>query len=461
MRIIHPGTFLARLSRGQIPSYLLFSVLAYSARHVTEVQDRNKLSSKLSDRARHEIKGVSASLDAIQALYHLSILDVFQNHPARSYMVTSIMFRMAFELELHALDRHFVSNPKDLRQCIELEGKRSIWWCCYISDRTGGFASGLPQMLSDNDVCVHFPSNTSAWLKETPFQHTAPMFDAEHQLFGHHEQGNKHVLFEHASRLPLVDASFMYIVCLNALAGRIAQYVYRNAPNAMGNRHKKMDMAVLQASQKQLAARLFVKNYEFNKLEAAMESFKDALVPYFSLRIEPKDVHQPQTLYLHVFYYTCAMTLYRSQLALPRQPFHSQLSQLAQFYLAKLLEAADKCTDLCWTWYKAGEPFHHAFLSFAVYGAAWMYLDIVLMRDKLNTGYKMLPMLSRNEVPVGVEMTELDAHLVLYFTRCKIILELCALQWDISAASLKALETAVERMQHHKDEGLLQYSSRT
>lgn len=148
-----------RLRDGQLPRFLNNAIYAVSIRHASHMcgglgaaigygQERAR-------QARQEIDVDEPSIEHLQALLLLTMASFQAGRGKRSYMLLSHAISMAFALSLHR------ELPAQLRIApSEREGRRKLFWTCYLMDRFTVSGSRRPSLVSDEAICLRLP----AWL---------------------------------------------------------------------------------------------------------------------------------------------------------------------------------------------------------------------------------------------------------------------------------------------------------
>ena len=103
--------------------------------------------------ARHEIDVDEPSIDHLQALLLLAMANFQSGKGKKSYMLLSHAVCMAMALSLHR------ELPSQLRiPPTEREGRRKLFWTCYLMDRFTVSGSKRPPLIPDESVCLRFPA---------------------------------------------------------------------------------------------------------------------------------------------------------------------------------------------------------------------------------------------------------------------------------------------------------------
>lgn len=148
-----------RLRDGQLPRSLIYAVYAVSVRYASRTCGGLGMAVRYSQeyamQSRAEIDVDEPSIEHLQALLLLTMAAFQSGRGKKSYMLLSHAISMAFALSLHR------ELPAQLRIApSEREGRRKLFWTCYLMDRFAVSGSKRPSLISDEAVCLRLP----AWL---------------------------------------------------------------------------------------------------------------------------------------------------------------------------------------------------------------------------------------------------------------------------------------------------------
>lgn len=148
-----------RLRDGQLPRFLINAVYAVSIKYASHMcgghSAANRYSQEYAFQSRSAIDVDEPSIEHLQALLLLSMAAFQSGRGKRCYMLLSHAISMAFALSLHR------ELPPQLRiSPIEREGRRKLFWTCYLMDRFTVSGSKRPSLISDKSICLRLP----AWL---------------------------------------------------------------------------------------------------------------------------------------------------------------------------------------------------------------------------------------------------------------------------------------------------------
>ena len=146
-----------RLRDGQLPNFLINAIHAVSIRFVPHLcggyTGAVRSSQQYALQSRTGIDVDEPSIDHLQALLLLTMANFQAGKGKKSYMLLSHAISMAFALGLHR------ELPEELRVApIEREGRRKLFWTCYLIDRFTTSGSKRPPLISDESICLRFPS---------------------------------------------------------------------------------------------------------------------------------------------------------------------------------------------------------------------------------------------------------------------------------------------------------------
>lgn len=148
-----------RLRDGQLPRFLVNAVYAVSVRHASHMCGGHSAAVRYSQeyavQSRSEIDVDEPTIEHLQALLLLTMAGFQTGRGKKSYMLLSHAISMAFALSLHR------ELPSQLRIApSEREGRRKLFWTCYLMDRFTVSGSKRPSLISDESICLRLP----AWL---------------------------------------------------------------------------------------------------------------------------------------------------------------------------------------------------------------------------------------------------------------------------------------------------------
>ena len=148
-----------RLRDGMLPRFLVNAIYAVAVRHTSHLfgglAAASRCSLEYAHQARAEIDVDEPSIEHLQALL-LLVMTFFQaGKGKKTYMLLTHAVSMAFALSLH------LELPPQLRIApAEREGRRKLFWTCYLMDRFTISGSKRPALISDDSICLRLP----AWL---------------------------------------------------------------------------------------------------------------------------------------------------------------------------------------------------------------------------------------------------------------------------------------------------------
>ena len=112
-----------------------------------------RTSQEYAVQSRSEIDVDEPSIDHLQALLLLAMASFQCGKGKKSYMLLSHATSMAMALSLHR------ELPEQLRIApTEREGRRKLFWTCYLMDRFTVSGSKRPPLISDESICLRFPA---------------------------------------------------------------------------------------------------------------------------------------------------------------------------------------------------------------------------------------------------------------------------------------------------------------
>ncbi|KAI9734962.1 MAG: hypothetical protein M1834_002044 [Cirrosporium novae-zelandiae] len=165
--ILDETTIRQKHQLNQVPSCLLLSIYALSARYATHPGGYNaavRSSQDYATRARKEIDTDEPTIENLQSLLLLSMAFHALGKGKKSYLLLSNAIGMAM-----ALDLHREHTPKARVTALEREIRRRLFWTCYIMDRFAACGSKRPSLIADKCVILRLPS-WAPHLKSVPVE---------------------------------------------------------------------------------------------------------------------------------------------------------------------------------------------------------------------------------------------------------------------------------------------------
>lgn len=145
-----------RLRDGRLPPFLIDAIHAVAIRYVPHLCGGHsgaiRSSLEYVARARSQIDVDEPNIDNLQALLLLAMANFQNGRGKRCYMVLTHAVSMAFALNLHR------ELPAELRiASSEREGRRKLFWTCYLMDRFTVSGSKRPSLISDTSIYLRLP----------------------------------------------------------------------------------------------------------------------------------------------------------------------------------------------------------------------------------------------------------------------------------------------------------------
>lgn len=141
----------------QLPRYVVNAIHAATIKYANHLCGGHNgavySSQEYLQQARAEIDVDEPSIDHLQALLLLTMASFQNGKGKRSYMLLSHAVSMATALGLHSeLPSHMRIAPS------EREGRRRLFWTCYLMDRFTASGSKRPSSISDECIRLRLPS---------------------------------------------------------------------------------------------------------------------------------------------------------------------------------------------------------------------------------------------------------------------------------------------------------------
>lgn len=154
--ILDEATTRQRIQNNQLPTYLAYAIYAVSARYAPHFGGYNgvvRISRAYARRARLELDIDEPSIEALQTLLLLAQANYQAGKGKKAYMLLTSGISMAFALDLHReLPLSLKATPA------EREGRRRLFWACYLLDRFSACGSKRPSLIADESIILRFPS---------------------------------------------------------------------------------------------------------------------------------------------------------------------------------------------------------------------------------------------------------------------------------------------------------------
>jgi hypothetical protein len=146
-----------RMRDGRLPPFLVNAIHAVTIKYVPHLCGGQSAAIQSSQdhvmQARSQIDVDEPNIDNLQALLLLAMADFSNGRGKRCYMVLTRAVSMAFALNLHR------ELPSELRiAASEREGRRKLFWTCYLMDRFTVSGSKRPSLISDESIYLRLPA---------------------------------------------------------------------------------------------------------------------------------------------------------------------------------------------------------------------------------------------------------------------------------------------------------------
>ncbi|KAF2196346.1 hypothetical protein GQ43DRAFT_262201 [Delitschia confertaspora ATCC 74209] len=154
--ILDEATTRQRMQANQLPAYLAYAIYAVSARYVPHFGGYNgavRIGQEYAKRARMELDIDEPSIETLQTLLLLSQASFQTGKGKKAYMLLTSAITMAFALDLHR------ELPMAMKIApAEREGRRRLFWSCYLLDRFAATGSKRPSLITDESIVLRLPS---------------------------------------------------------------------------------------------------------------------------------------------------------------------------------------------------------------------------------------------------------------------------------------------------------------
>ncbi|ORY09353.1 fungal-specific transcription factor domain-domain-containing protein [Clohesyomyces aquaticus] len=154
--ILDETTTRQRMQANQLPGYLAYAIYAVSARYAPHFGGYNaavRVGQEYARRSRMEVDIDEPSIEALQTLLLLSQASYQAGKGKKTFMLLTSAVSMAFALDLHR------ELPLALKVTpAEKEGRRRLFWSCYLMDRFSATGSKRPSLIADESIVLRLPS---------------------------------------------------------------------------------------------------------------------------------------------------------------------------------------------------------------------------------------------------------------------------------------------------------------
>ncbi|GAB7348228.1 hypothetical protein MBLNU459_g6224t1 [Dothideomycetes sp. NU459] len=146
-----------RWQSGQLPTTIVNAINSVAARHAPHLLGGHNAAVRMSEecamRARQSLDSDEPTIENVQVSLLLSDAFFQAGKGKKSYMLLSSAISMAFALGLHR------ELPTTLRiSPNEREGRRKLFWSCYIMDRFVAAGSKRPSLIGDEAIGLRLPA---------------------------------------------------------------------------------------------------------------------------------------------------------------------------------------------------------------------------------------------------------------------------------------------------------------
>ncbi|KAL5120071.1 hypothetical protein ACEQ8H_001896 [Pleosporales sp. CAS-2024a] len=154
--ILDEATTRQRLQANQLPAHLAYAMYAVAARYAPQFgayAAAVHMGHEYARRARLELDIDEPSIEALQTLMLLSQASFQLGRGKKTFMLLTSAISMAFALDLHR------ELPAAMKVApAEREGRRRLFWSCYLMDRFAASGSKRPSLIADECIVLRLPS---------------------------------------------------------------------------------------------------------------------------------------------------------------------------------------------------------------------------------------------------------------------------------------------------------------
>ncbi|KAH7085155.1 fungal-specific transcription factor domain-containing protein [Paraphoma chrysanthemicola] len=154
--ILDEATTRQRLQANQLPGHLAYAIYAVASRyapHFGGYASAIQIGQEYARRARLELDIDEPSIEGLQTLMLLAQASFQLGKGKRTFMLLTSAISMAFALDLH---RELPTGMKVT--AAEREGRRRLFWSCYLMDRFAATGSKRPSLVADESIVLRLPS---------------------------------------------------------------------------------------------------------------------------------------------------------------------------------------------------------------------------------------------------------------------------------------------------------------
>ncbi|KAF1850035.1 uncharacterized protein K460DRAFT_411816 [Cucurbitaria berberidis CBS 394.84] len=154
--ILDETTTRQRSQANQLPAHLAYALYAVSARyapHFGGYSSAVRIGQEYARRARLELDIDEPSIETLQTLMLLAQANFQLGVGKKTFMLLTSAISMAFALDLH---RELPTGVKVTSA--EREGRRRLFWSCYLMDRFAATGSKRPSLIADESIVLRLPS---------------------------------------------------------------------------------------------------------------------------------------------------------------------------------------------------------------------------------------------------------------------------------------------------------------
>ncbi|KAH4893896.1 hypothetical protein HBI80_240560 [Parastagonospora nodorum] len=154
--ILDEATTRQRLQANQLPGHLAYAIYAVGARYAPQFggyASAVQIGQEYARRARLELDIDEPSIEALQTLMLLSQASFQLGKGKKTFMLLTSAISMAIALDLH---RELPAGMKVTPA--EREGRRRLFWSCYLMDRFSATGSKRPSLVADECIVLRLPS---------------------------------------------------------------------------------------------------------------------------------------------------------------------------------------------------------------------------------------------------------------------------------------------------------------
>ncbi|KAK9721386.1 hypothetical protein K7432_003456 [Basidiobolus ranarum] len=235
---VHPQEFREKLRKAQVSPLLINSICALASRYrassTKELHDPS-YAEKIESQVFCVIE--EPTLESSQALLHMCIYELACGQINRACTYSGVVIRMAQKLGYFRLDElHTGVSNLTVKQWVQKETARRIWWFSYIFDTYVSIAISRPPLINEDDCSIVLPCIDHYWEECKPIDTQVCNFDQElpKQVVTMITAPNVGLLAIHVAMVAIMARTNRVIMRFETLTGSQKDYIFPQIKHALG-----------------------------------------------------------------------------------------------------------------------------------------------------------------------------------------------------------------------------------